>query len=555
AFDLGKLAGPVTVRRAHAGETLETLDHVNRTLSPQDLLITDDRGPIGLAGVMGGLTSEIDDATTDIALEAAWFASVGVARTSRRHKLSSDASRRYERGVDRVLAPYASARATAMLLELGGGSYVGMTAVEGPYEQPAIRLDVELPQRIAGIEIGAADVVQRLRAVGCVVTEDDVLTVTPPSWRPDLTGSYDLVEEVLRLGGYDAIPPRVPRAPFGGGLTTGQRQRRRVSREVAAFGCTEVLSFPFVGAADMDALCLPSDDPRRRLLLVANPLSDEAPGMRTTLLPGLLAVVRRNIGRGLSDVAVYETGAVFLPREGQPERGRPPRPSVTARPSQDDLAVLYALLPDQPLRLATAFAGQRSPAGWWGPAQPAGWADAIESARAAAAAVGTALSVRPGANPMPWHPGRCAELVVDGAAVGYAGELHPRVVAAYGLPPRSAAMELDLDAVLAAAKPVRLDGSLSSYPVAKEDVALVVAAGVSAADVEAALREGAGDLLESVRLFDVYAGEQVGHGQKSLAYALRLRAPDRTLTEDEVSAARNAAVAAAAATVGARLRT
>ncbi len=557
AFDLGKLAGPVTVRRARAGEALETLDHVKRTLSTEDLLITDDRGPIGLAGVMGGLTSEIDDATTDIALEAAWFSSAGVARTSRRHKLSSDASRRYERGVDRVLAPYAGARAAAFLLELGGGTYVGMTAVEAPYEQPAVRLDVELPQRIAGIDIGAADVVQRLRAVGCVVADGDVLTVTPPSWRPDLTDPYDLVEEVLRLGGYDAIPPRVPRAPFGHGLTQTQRQRRRISREVAAFGCTEVLSFPFIGAADLDALCLPPDDPRRRLLLVANPLSDEAPGMRTTLLPGLLAAVRRNIGRGLSDVAVYETGAVFLLREGQPGRGitDPPRPSVTARPSEQDLAALYDLLPDQPQRLATAFAGQRSPAGWWGPAEPAGWADAVESARAAAAAVGAALSVRSGATPMPWHPGRCAELIVDGAVVGHAGELHPRVLGAYGLPPRSAVMELDLRAVLAAATPVRLDGSLSGYPVAKEDVALVVGSAVAAADVAAALRAGAGELLESARLFDVYTGEQVGPGHKSLAYALRFRAPDRTLTVDEVSAARDAAVAAASAAVGAALRT
>jgi phenylalanyl-tRNA synthetase beta chain len=293
------------------------------------------------------------------------------------------------------------------------------------------------------------------------------------------------------------------------------------------------------------------------MLVLANPLSDEAPGMRTTLLPGLLATVRRNVGRGFSDVALFETGSVFLLRDGQPERGvtDPPRPSVLDRPGTDELDAIYALLPDQPLHLATAFTGQRSPSGWWGPGEAACWADAVESARAVAAAVGAPLSVRSGATPMPWHPGRCAELVVDGEVVGHAGELHPRAVSAFGLPARTAAMELDLGAVLAAAVPVRLDGSLSGYPVAKEDVALVVGSDVAAADVEAALRDGAGELLESVRLFDVYTGAQVGHGKKSLAYALRFRAPDRTLTDDDVSAARDAAVAAAAAALGAHLRT
>lgn len=557
AFDLGKLSGPVVVRRAREGEELETLDHVVRALSTDDLLITDDRGPTGLAGVMGGLDSEIDETTTDIALEAAWFEPTGVARTARRHKLPSDASRRFERGVDRVLAPYANARAAALLLELGGGTYVGMNAVEAPYESVRVTLESDLPQRIAGIAINAEEVATRLGAVGCEVSGLGTLTVTPPSWRPDLTDPYDLVEEVLRLGGYDAIPAIVPRAPLGRGLTVGQRRRRQVSRAVAAFGCTEVLSFPFVGEDDLAGLCLPAEDPRRRMLVLANPLSDEAAGMRTTLLPGLLSALRRNVGRGASDVALYESGAVFLLRPGQPERGvtDPPRPDVLTRPTDADLTGLYALLPDQPLHLATAFAGQRSPAGWWGAGEPACWADAVESARVVARAVGAALTARPGATPMPWHPGRCAELVVDGAVVGHAGELHPRVVAAAGLPARTSVMELDLDRVLAAATSVRLERSLSGYPVAKEDVALVVAADVAAADVEAALRSGAGELLESVRLFDVYTGAQVGPGRKSLAYALRFRAPDRTLAVDEVGAAREGAVAAAAAATGAHLRT
>jgi phenylalanyl-tRNA synthetase beta chain len=555
AFDRAKLQGPIVVRRARDGETLETLDHVTRTLDAADLLITDDRGPIGLAGTMGGLDTEIDDDSSEIALEAAHFAPAAVAHMSRRHKLSSEASRRFERGVDAVLAPYASARAAALLLAHGGGSYVGMTAVEAAHEPVVIRLAADLPGRVAGVEIDRAIVVERLEAVGCAIADAaaEPLEVTPASWRPDLTDPADLVEEVLRLGGYDAIPTTLPSARPGFGLTASQRARRRVGRALAAAGYVEALAYPFVGPAELDALGIPADDPRRDLLLLANPLSDEQPGMRTTLLPGLLASLRRNVGRGTSDVALFEIGAVVLLREGQSPRGTtdPPRPSVDGRPSADDVAALEALLPDQPLHVAVAITGQRSPAGWWGPGAGSTWADAVQAAREVASAVGVELVVRAGSAPAPWHPGRCAELVLGDQVVGHAGELTPRACESAGLPQRTAVMELDLGALIAWSDGAVVARSISTFPVAKEDVALVVDAAVPASAVEAALVGGAGPLLESVRLFDVYAGQQVDTGRKSLAFALRFRAPDRTLTVEEVSAARDSAVAAAAATVGA----
>ena len=555
AFDQRKLQGAIVVRRALTGETLETLDHVVRTLSTDDLLITDDRGAIGLAGTMGGLDTEIDDDTVDIALEAAHFTPAVVARMSRRHKLSSEASRRFERGVDTVLAPYASARAAGLLLEYGGGRYVGMTGVEAPRPPVVVEMDVDLPARVAGIDVPREVVVVRLEAIGATIadTAADILVVTAPTWRPDITDPVDLVEEVLRLGGYDAIAPTLPQAHAGFGLTESQRARRRVGRALAAAGYVEALSYPFVGGADLDALGIPSDDERRSLLLLANPISDEQPGMRTTLLPGLLATLRRNVGRGTSDVALFEAGSVFRLRAGQEPRGvaHPPRPSVAGRPSHDDLRALAALLPEQPMHVGVVLSGNIAPAGWWGSAQPALWADAVEAARTVATAVGAELSVRKGAAPAPWHPGRCAELVVAGAVVGHAGELAPRVCEASGLPKRTCALELDLDAVIASAVAVVTATGVLTFPVAKEDVALVVASDVAAADVQAALTEGAGPLLESVRLFDVYTGEQVDVGRKSLAFALRFRAPDRTLTVDEVGAARDAAVAAAAAAHGA----
>jgi phenylalanyl-tRNA synthetase beta chain len=271
---------------------------------------------------------------------------------------------------------------------------------------------------------------------------------------------------------------------------------------------------------------------------LANPISDEEPSMQTMLLPTLLRTAERNAGRGATDLAIFQTGLVFLPR---PDSKPAPLPSVEQRPSDAELQALYDALPDQPLHLGVVLTGSRIATGWWGKGQPASWADAVQVARAVAAVVGVEPVLR-NVELAPWHPGRCAEVSVGGKVIGHAGELHPKVCQAFGLPARSGAVELDLDALMAAAPASVTAHPFSSYPVAKEDVALIVGAEVAAADVEAALVEGAGELLESIRLFDLYTGEQIGEGKKSLAFALRFRAHDRTLTEAEVSAARQAAV-------------
>ena len=553
AFDLDLLQGPVRARRAREGEVLETLDHVARNLVADDLVIADDRGPIGLAGTMGGLTSEINDATTNIALEAAHFDAGTVARMSRRHKLSSEASRRFERGIDRALPPFASERGAALLIQLGGGEHRGMTAVESGRPAVVIDIPIDLPSRVGGLDIAPSTTVDALVAVGCDVDEvDGRLSVTPPTWRPDLTDPYDLVEEVLRIVGYDAIPSVLPAVPAQHGLPESRRLRRRVGSVLAGAGYVEVPSYPFVGTADLVALGIGEDDPRNWMVRLANPLSDEQPFLRTTLLPGLVATARRNLSRGSDDLALFEQGLVFLPKAGF-STPAPPRPTLAARPTDAELAQLQDLLPDQPRHVAVLLCGDREPGGWWGPARPALWADVIAAARTVAVAVGAELEVIPGAQP-PWHPGRCAVLRLSGQVIGHAGELHPKVIEQAGLPPRTAAMELDLDALAAGRTAITPAPTVRSQPVAKEDVALIVMADVLAGEVEAALRAGGGELLESVRLFDEYAGEQVGEGRKSLAFALRFRAPDRTLTADEVAAAREAAVAMAAQRCGATLR-
>ncbi|MYW06027.1 phenylalanine--tRNA ligase subunit beta [Streptomyces sp. SID3343] len=560
AYDRARLQGPIVVRRAGEGETLTTLDGAERKLDPEDLLICDNSGPIGLAGVMGGAGTEIGDTTSDIVIEAANFDPVSIARTARRHKLSSEASKRFERGVDPEAARAAAQRAVDLLAALGGeraAADAGVTEVNAPREVVRIVIAADHPAKVAGVAYTRETVAQRLQEVGCSVEGIDELTVAPPTWRPDLTDPNDLAEEVIRLEGYDRVPSALPQVPAGRGLTADQRRRRRLGRALAGAGYTEVLNYPFVGQSALDDLGLPADDARRRGVVLVNPISDEEPALRTTLLPGLLATLRRNIGRGNADLALFESGVVFRPNASTPPA---PRLAVDRRPSEDELAALEAALPHQPQRVAVVLSGEREHSGWWGKGRPQTWADAVEAARVIAVAAGVELTVRQDQHE-PWHPGRCAALVATGAdgaerVVGHAGELHPRVLKTLHLPERVAAMELDLDLLTADldGEHVAQAGHISSYPVATQDVALVVDAAVPAAEVEAALVEGAGELLESVRLFDVYTGAQVGEGSKSLAYALRFRAGDRTLTVEEATAARDAAVALAAERTGAVLR-
>ncbi|RBY74571.1 phenylalanine--tRNA ligase subunit beta [Blastococcus sp. TF02-09] len=550
AFDRDRVTGPIRVRLAREGERLDTLDGTTRTLAAgDDLLITDDTGPIGLAAVMGGASTEIGEGTTAVLLEAAHWEPTGVARTARRHRLPSEAAKRFERGVDPEMTVVALARAAELLAEYGGATVVGgVVDVDTRGARPRIALDVDRPARTAGVAYPPGQVVELLTAVGCTVDgEGPALQVTPPSWRPDLTDPADLVEEVVRLAGYDDIPSVLPTAPPGRGLTEVQRRRRAIGRALAETGYVEAPSYPFVGTPALDALGLADDDERRAVVVVRNPLSEEEPALRTTLLPGLLATLARNLSRGQRDLALFEHGAVFPGGVRTPA----PIPGVEARPDDETLAAVLGAVPQQPWHVAVALTGHREPRGWWGPGRPALWADAVEAARRVAAAAGVELTVRAGER-APWHPGRCAELLVGDVVVGHAGELHPRVCAALELPARTSVMELDVDALPAA--PVPVGPSISAFPPVFVDLAFVVDDEVPAAEVERTIRAGAGALLEGLRLFDVYTGASVPQGRKSLAYALTLRAPDRTLSGEEVAAVRNDVIAAVEGGLGAELR-
>ena len=569
AFDPGRLSGPLVVRRAKPGERLTTLDGVDRALDPEDMVICDTglanplagEGagvPVSLAAVMGGESSEMQPDSVDVLFEAAHWDPVMVSRTARRHRLLSEAAKRWERGVDPQLVLVALERAVQLLTGHAGGKLdpriLDLDAVVPP---APVTVAADLPSRVAGVAYPTSRVTEILTEIGCQVAADGAdlvatdgadLVVTPPSWRPDLVQPADFAEEVVRLDGYDNVPSVLPVAPPGNGLTPTQRRRRGVGRALAENGYVEVLSYPFVSPAALDALGIPDGDPRRDTVRLANPLSDEEPLLRTTLLPPLLQTLKRNLGRGQRDLALYELGSVFR-ATGEP--GSPPVMGVAGRPADADLAAAQRFVPVQPWHVAVVLAGEIEPAGWWGAGRPASWADAVQAARIVLSAAGLTAVVRAGAR-APWHPGRCAEIVVDGQVVGYAGELHPAVCTALDLPKRTCATELDLDAVPLAG--VTTAPRISGYPPALIDVALVVDAGTPAAEVESALVDGSGPLLEAVRLFDVYAAEQLGAGRKSLAYKLAFRAPDRTLTVEEAVAARDAAVAVAAERFGAALR-
>ncbi|MBB4895044.1 phenylalanyl-tRNA synthetase beta chain [Streptomyces olivoverticillatus] len=560
AYDRTRIQGAIGVRRAEPGEKLTTLDGTKRVLDAEDLVITDDRGPIGLAGVMGGAETEIADhgaatSSTEVVIEAAHFDPIVVARAARRHKLSSEAAKRFERGVDPQAASAAAQRTVDLLVLLAGGTAeAGVTEVVTPSGPHTIAMRADHPDRVAGVRYGRESVVRRLQQVGCDVYGQDELIVTVPSWRPDLTDPNDLAEEVIRLEGYENLPSTLPQPPAGRGLTERQRLHRRVGRALAGAGYVEALNYPFVGDEALNHLGLEADDPRRTAVRLVNPLSDTEPALRTTLLPGLFAALRRNDGRGEHDLALFETGLVFRPTG---DEATPVRLPVDRRPTDEEIAALDAALPRQPRRAAVVLAGAREQTGWWGQGRPATWADAVEAGRTVAREAGVELIVRQDQH-APYHPGRCAALlaVVDGqeTLVGNAGELHPRVTKAFGLPERTCAMEIELDLLERARTGALQAPHVSAFPVATQDVALVVDASVAAADVEAALKAGAGELLESLRLFDVFTGEQLGEGKKSLAYALRFRADDRTLTAEEASAAREAAVRSAVERTGAVLR-
>ena len=600
AYDLDKMRGPIVVRRAQEGERHTTLDDVERTLDPEDLLITDDAAErvLGIAGVMGGADTEITDETVNVLIEAAHFDPVSIARSARRHKLASEASKRFERGADPELPPVAAQNVVDLLVEYGGGTagdeVFDLRTFSAPEAQDFRLSEVE---RLTGLDLSDERIIDVLREIGCKVevpgdgasgASDEpsadrpapagegsvggsgaaeesgsgalkvggkTVRVTPPTWRPDLVGPAHFVEEVARLVGYDEIPVRLPRANVGRGTTAAQRARRDAARSLAEQGWVQVLSYPFISADALERQGIAAGDERRRLLRLANPLQEDAPYLRSSILDSLLETARLNVSRSNPSVAVFEQGLVTRPGNLVPAAPA----GVGARPSDAELKALHCAIPSQPHHAAGVACGPKTPAAYGYTSEPWDWRDAIEAAFSVAASAGVGVAAV-AAECAPWHPGRCARIQSkDGRTVGYAGELAPAVCKGWGLPARSVAFEIDMDALTGAeggkatssAAPLEVR-PVTTAPAAKEDIALVVDSDVTAAEIENVIRKAAGDLLESAVLFDVYTGDQVGEGKKSLAFALRFRS-DHTLTAEETAGLRKRIVKAARKS-GAELR-
>ena len=552
AFDAARLSGPLVVRRAKEGEQLTTLDGVQRVLDPEDMVIADDTGVISLAAVMGGASTEVSDATTDVLFEAAHWDPVAIARSSRRHKLlhrGEPPVRARRRHRDRAGRRGAGDRAVGPSTAAAPPIRRCSTSTTSWLAEP-IRIPVTGPSTVAGVNYPAKRVTALLTEIGATVTPagTGLLDVTPPTWRPDLTDPADLAEEVIRLDGYDKVPSELPIAPPGNGLTPQQRRRRSVGRALAEAGYVEVLNYPFVAPGIADALGLSADDPRRHAPRLANPLSAEEPMMRTTLLPPLLATLRRNVGRGQRDVALFELGLVFLAGDD----GVPPAMPVDHRPSEKQFA---------------AAAGH-----------PAGSAVACRRGPRRRHRAGRLVGCRTVqlAGPMPCRRGGSSarSRASRRPSGGRTGAVAPRPLrrdrrrrSRRGLRRRAASCGVRRRSNCPGA-PAPWSSTWTAYrsrasrphrrsrhsrPRSSTSRSSSTPP-VPATAVQDALVAGAGDLLEAVRLFDVFTGEQVGAGRKSLAYKLTFRAPDRTLTAEEAVAARDAAVAVAAQRHHATLR-
>jgi phenylalanyl-tRNA synthetase beta chain len=565
AFDLDRLRGPsLRVREAAGGERLTTLDGQDRALEAGDLVIDDAERPVSLAGVMGGLDTEVTAATSRVLLEGAVWDPAAIRRTSRRLGLVSEASVRFERRVDPEGADRAVARAAGLLAELVGARPVGADAVASPAtpswaSRPSITVDPERIRRLAAVEdLDRERQTALLGRAGAEVRDDGAaLQVTAPSWRGDLRRPADVAEEVLRLHGYERIPARLPLVEVTGGLTAAQQLEREARRVALAAGFHEAVTRPFVGDVALAGL-VPSDG----RVQLENPLAKDAAAMRPSLIEGLLGALRRNVGQGRPGTALVELGRLFRPAgdplddvlDGLADGWRWTSPDGRA-------------LPTQPRTLALAAQGLRLGERWLDPDQRWQVTDLLAVldevvARLAPPGAGWRLDRVP-IEREGYHPGRTASLrlrrggTVDEREIGVAGQLHPDEADRRDLPEPVVVAELLLEPLLRAVPeqghPPRPAPTLVRHPALTVDVALVADDAVPYADLEGAVLRGAGPLLDGWWWFDEYRGEQVGDGRRSVAIRLRLQAPDRQLTDEDAERV-IAAVEAAAKDVGATLR-
>ena len=559
AFDLDKVPdGALTVRTAAEGEKMTTLDGVERTFDAETVLVCDRNGPSGIAGIMGGQTSEVSETTTRVLLEVANWNGTNILRTSRQLGLRSEASARFEKQLHPELTMRAQRIASRLMVELCGAKLVPGT-IDVAAETPAPR---QLPLRAArvsgllGMEISQDEQQTYLERLDFEAEADgeDLAVVVPPDRHYDVTREVDLIEEVARVHGIDEHLPTTLPATGGaiGGLSREQRLRRRAEDALRDHGFDQAVGWSFTDPGEAERLRIPADDPRATPVLLANPLSEEQSAMRTTLLGSLLDIASRNVARGTSSVALFESTRVYLQN---PPTGRKPSDTDRNRPV-DTLAGEFAgdqAAPfSEPHRFAGIAVGALTPRSWRGGGEAADFFAVKGVLEALAAQLGVALEFAPGEQPF-LHPGRSAAVSIAGDPAGWLGEVHPLVCRTWDL---DAAVAFELDAaplIAAATLGEESYEDVTTFPAVYQDLAVVVPAETPAAEVRSAVLAGGGELLHAAEVFDLYEGEQVGEDRKSLALNLEFRAPDRTLTDDEVAGLREA-IKAKLSEIGGTLR-
>lgn len=525
AFDYERVAGgKIVVRRARPGERLVTLDGVDRALEPDMLVIADAEKAIAVAGVMGGESSEITDATTTVLLEAATFARQSVWRTSRDLKLRTEASSRFEKGLDIESVTMALERSAALFEAAGTGRAFAGAVDCRPAGRERLQIVTTAARidRIIGAGIDAAEVTNCLVPLGFGVTTSPSgeITVDVPSFRGDVTAEIDLVEEVVRMWGYNSVKPTLPAGAQAGGYSQEYQFAERLRRVLIACGGYEALTFPFISDTDFARLRLAADDRRRQAIRVMNPMVEEQALMRTTMAPAMLTSVRVNMRRGAAGAFLFELGRCYRAGRELAAGATVPRGSTPAEETRV---------------LAGAMAGARELQEWYQRGRDYDFYDAKGALQAIMDELGLDDVAWVPAACAPYHPGRAAQVMVRGECVGYVGQLHPDVAEAYDVPEGTVLFEVDFDRLMALVKADLAYSQLPRFPGVQRDVAIVVDARVPAEEVKHLIESTGGELIEHVRLFDVYAGAQVGEGKKSLAYSVVYRSMQRTLTDDEVN--------------------
>ncbi|MHB0867724.1 MAG: phenylalanine--tRNA ligase subunit beta [Thermoleophilia bacterium] len=533
AFDLAKIAGPsLTARRAEKGEKIITIDGDSRKLNRNMLVIADAKGPCAVAGIMGGEGSEVTDETTDILLEAANFDGPNVMKTEMALGLRSESSTRFEKGLDAEVVPKALAMASKLLVELCGGRLVSgqYDIYNAPTREQAIHLREEKVTSLLGIAVPGVEIEAILDRLGFKSRrEGDALHVTVPSFRADVEREVDLIEEIVRVFGYDLIPPTLPSdMRVMGGLSEQQKAERTIARTLTAAGINEAITYTFIAPDFADRLRLADDDTRRQMVKLSNPLSVDQSVMRTLMLPSLLLTVATNLSMRNPDVNIFEFGRTYR-------------------------AVAGEKLADERRTVAGCLCGSLRGESWLHAGRQTDYFTGKGIVESLFAAVRGSFSVELCDEPF-LHPGKSAYIVVDGKRAGFIGEVHPLVLAAFDIDKPVVAFELQEDALIASATGTVIFEDLLTFPASFQDIAVVVAEQIAAGEILSVVRAAGAPLLRDARVFDTYTGDQIGEGKKSIALGLEFRSPERTLTDDDVDGARAAILAALTKRLDAMLR-